>query len=69
MEHRFVGRSGLKVSSLTFGNWLTQGGERDRQMAERCIAAALDLGISSFDTADTYANGAAEECLGAALKG
>jgi aryl-alcohol dehydrogenase-like predicted oxidoreductase len=68
MEHRFVGRSGLKVSALTFGNWLTQGGERDREIAERCIATALDLGITSFDTADTYANGAAEECLGAALK-
>ena len=68
MEHRFVGRSGLKVSALTFGNWLTQGGERDREIAERCIATALDLGITSFDTADTYANGAAEECLGTALK-
>ncbi|MBC2666680.1 aldo/keto reductase family protein [Novosphingobium flavum] len=69
MEHRFIGRSGLMVSALTFGNWLTQGAERDRQVAERCIGAALDLGITSFDTADTYANGAAEECLGAALKG
>ena len=69
MEHRHVGRSGLKLSALTFGNWLTQGGERDRAVAERCIATALDLGITSFDTADTYANGAAEQCLGAALKG
>jgi len=69
MEHRFIGNSGLKVSALTFGNWLTQGGERDRRIAERCIATALELGITSFDTADTYANGAAEECLGAALSG
>ncbi|MBW4330777.1 aldo/keto reductase family protein [Stakelama sp. CBK3Z-3] len=69
MEHRHIGRSGLKISALTFGNWLTQGAEKDRDNATACIHAALDAGIIGFDTADTYAAGAAEECLGNALKG
>ncbi|MEP6562149.1 MAG: aldo/keto reductase family protein [Nakamurella sp.] len=69
MEFRYLGRSGLKVSSLTYGNWLTHGSQVENDVATQCVQAALDAGITSFDTADVYANGAAESVLGEALKG
>ena len=69
MKFRYLGRSGLQVSTLTYGNWLTQRGQSGLDNAARCVQAALDAGITSFDTADSYANGGAEECLGAALAG
>jgi aryl-alcohol dehydrogenase-like predicted oxidoreductase len=69
MKHRYLGRSGLQISALTFGNWLTQHSPSDVEAASRCVRAALDAGITSFDSADSYANGVAEECLGAALAG
>jgi aryl-alcohol dehydrogenase-like predicted oxidoreductase len=69
MEYRFLGRSGLKVSELTYGNWITHGSQVENDVATECVRAALDVGITSFDTADTYANTAAEEVLGAALAG
>jgi len=69
MEFRYLGRSGLKVSSLTYGNWLTHGSQVENDVATQCVRAALDAGITSFDTADVYANGAAETVLGDALKG
>ena len=69
MKFRYLGRSGLQISVLTFGNWLTQHSLSDVEAASRCVRAALDAGITSFDTADSYANGVAEECLGAALAG
>jgi aryl-alcohol dehydrogenase-like predicted oxidoreductase len=69
MKFRYVGRSGLQISALTFGNWLTQHSRSDVETASRCIRAAIDGGITSFDSADSYANGVAEECLGAALAG
>ncbi len=69
MEFRKLGRSGLKISEITYGNWLTHGSQVENDVATRCVRAALDAGISTFDTADVYANGAAEEVLGAALKG
>jgi aryl-alcohol dehydrogenase-like predicted oxidoreductase len=69
MEFRYLGRSGLKVSSLTYGNWLTHGSQVENDVATQCVRAALDAGITSFDTADVYANGAAESVLGEALKG
>jgi aryl-alcohol dehydrogenase-like predicted oxidoreductase len=69
MEFRHLGNSGLKISSLTYGNWLTHGSQIESDVATRCVRAALDAGISSFDTADVYANGAAESVLGEALKG
>ena len=69
MEFRYLGRSGLKVSALTYGNWLTHGSQVENDVAAQCVRAALDVGISSFDTADAYANGAAESVLGEALKG
>ena len=69
MEYRYLGRSGLKISELTYGNWLTHGSQVENDVATQCVRAALDVGITSFDTADAYANTIAEEVLGAALEG
>jgi len=69
MEHRYLGRSGLKISALTYGNWLTHGSQVENDIATECVRAALDSGITSFDTADVYANTVAEEVLGRALEG
>lgn len=69
MEFRYLGNSGLKVSEITYGNWLTHGSQIDDDSAKKCVHAALDAGITSFDTADVYANTAAEEVLGDALAG
>ena len=69
MEFRHLGRSGLKISEITYGNWLTHGSQVENDVATQCVRAALDSGITSFDTADVYANGRAEEVLGQALKG
>lgn len=69
MDFRYLGRSGLKISEITYGNWLTHGSQVENDVAASCVRAALDAGITTFDTADAYANGAAEEVLGQALKG
>jgi len=69
MEHRYLGDSGLKISELTYGNWLTHGSQVENDTATACVRAALDVGISTFDTADVYANTQAEVVLGEALKG
>ncbi|GAB3119734.1 aldo/keto reductase family protein [Glaciibacter psychrotolerans] len=69
MDYRFLGASGLKISEITYGNWLTHGSQVESDTATACVRAALESGISTFDTADAYANGAAEEVLGAALTG
>ncbi|MEV6372988.1 aldo/keto reductase family protein [Micromonospora musae] len=68
MEHRRLGRSGLYVSEITYGNWLTHGELVAREAAVACVRAALDAGITTFDTADVYAQGAAERVLGEALR-
>src|SRR5919107_781091 len=69
MDYRLLGRSGFKVSELTYGNWVTHGSQIEEDAARECVHAALDCGITSFDTADVYARGRAEEVLGRALKG
>src|SRR3982750_114761 len=69
MEFRHLGRSGLKISEITYGNWLTHGSQVENDTAKACLKAALDAGITSFDTADAYANTAAETVLGEVLKG
>ena len=69
MDHRYLGNSGLKVSEITYGNWLTHGSQVENETAIACVRAALDVGISSFDTADVYAGTKAEQVLGNALKG
>ncbi|MGH8970337.1 MAG: aldo/keto reductase family protein [Actinomycetes bacterium] len=69
MEFRHLGRSGMLVSEIAYGNWLTHGGQVDEEQARACVGAALDAGITTFDTADVYADGRAEEVLGRALQG
>ena len=69
MEFRYLGNSGLKISEITYGNWLTHGSQVGNDAATACVRAALDAGISTFDTADVYANTKAETVLGEALKG
>ena len=69
MEYRHLGSSGLKVSEITYGNWLTHGSQIENEQAKACVRAALDAGISTFDTADVYANTQAETVLGEALSG
>ena len=73
MEHtvgyRHLGSSGLKITEITYGNWLTHGSQVEAGTAIECVHTALDLGITSFDTADVYANTVAEEVLGRALAG
>ena len=69
MEYRFLGNSGFKVSEITYGNWITHGSQVENDAAIATVRAALDVGITSFDTADVYANTAAEVVLADALKG
>jgi len=69
MEFRYLGNSGLKISEITYGNWLTHGSQVENDTAKACVTAALDAGITTFDTADVYANTLAETVLGQALKG
>jgi aryl-alcohol dehydrogenase-like predicted oxidoreductase len=69
MDFRYLGNSGLKVSEIIYGNWLTHGSQVENDAALACVRAALDAGITTFDTADVYANTKAESVLGEALKG
>jgi aryl-alcohol dehydrogenase-like predicted oxidoreductase len=69
MDFRYLGNSGLKISEITYGNWLTHGSQVENDIAAQCVRAALDAGITTFDTADVYANTAAESVLGEALEG
>jgi len=69
MKHRYLGNSGFKVSELTYGNWLTHASQVENDAAIKTVKAALEAGITSFDTADTYANLAAEPVMAEALKG
>ena len=52
MEYRYLGNSGLKISEITYGNWLTHGSQVENDVATQCVRAALDAGITTFDTAD-----------------
>ena len=69
MRFRYLGNSGLQISEITYGNWLTHGSQVENNVATQCVRAALDQGISTFDTADVYANTKAESVLGEALAG
>src|SRR6266545_5197119 len=69
MEFRHLGRSGLMVSEIAYGNWITHGSQIEEEAAVACVRAALEEGITTFDTADAYARTRAEEVLGRALKG
>src|SRR5690349_20290446 len=68
MEFRHLGRSGLLVSEISYGNWITHGSQVEEEAATACVRAALDTGITTFDTADVYAGTKAESVLGDALK-
>ncbi|MET0952401.1 MAG: aldo/keto reductase, partial [Aeromicrobium sp.] len=69
MEHRYLGNSGLKISEIAYGNWLTHGSQVEEDAATACVRQALEEGITTFDTADVYANTKAESVLGRALAG
>jgi aryl-alcohol dehydrogenase-like predicted oxidoreductase len=69
MNHRSLGRSGLKVSELSLGSWTTLGGSVASGDSSSLVRAAFDLGINLFDTADVYLKGGAELALGAAIRG
>lgn len=69
MEFRYLGKSGMKISEIIFGNWITHGSQIENEVAHECVHAALEAGITTFDTADVYANTVAEEVLGTAIKG
>ena len=69
MEFRYLGRSGFKVSAISYGNWITHGSQVEEDAANACVKRALELGITTFDTADVYAGTRAEAVLGRALAG
>ena len=69
MEFRHLGRSGLVISEIAYGNWLTHGSQVEEDAAIACVHTALDAGITTFDTADVYAATRAEAVLGRALSG
>lgn len=69
MNHRRLGKSGMYISEITYGNWITHGSQVESDTAIKCVKAALDVGITTFDTADVYAGTRAEAVLGKALKG
>ena len=69
MEFRRLGLSGLNISEISYGNWITHGSQVEEDQAHACVHAALDAGITTFDTADVYANTRAESVLGRALAG
>jgi len=68
MEYRQLGHSGLKVSALSFGSWITFGNQMDEGPVQECMAAAYEAGVNFFDNAEAYANGASETLMGKALK-
>ena len=69
MEYRRLGSSGMYISEIAYGNWITHGSQVEEAGAIKCVQAALEAGITTFDTADAYAEGRAETILGKALKG
>lgn len=69
MQYRKLGTSGMYVSAIALGNWATHGETVDQDLATECVRKALDLGITTLDTADAYAGTKAESMLGEALKG
>jgi len=68
MNYRRLGRSGLKVSELSFGSWVTYGNQLDTSRARECMAAAYAAGVNFFDNAEVYAKGQSETIMGAVLR-
>jgi aryl-alcohol dehydrogenase-like predicted oxidoreductase len=69
MEYRRLGSTGMYVSEISYGNWITHGSQVESDAAVKCVREALNQGITTFDTADVYANTKAEVVLAKALKG
>jgi aryl-alcohol dehydrogenase-like predicted oxidoreductase len=69
MEYRRLGSTGMYVSEIAYGNWITHGSQVESEAAIKCVKEALNQGITTFDTADVYAGTKAEVVLGRALKG
>ncbi|MBA3283004.1 MAG: aldo/keto reductase, partial [Acidimicrobiia bacterium] len=67
MPYRRLGRSGLKVSVLSFGSWVTFGDQVDTALAKECLTAARDAGVNFFDNAEAYAGGQSEQIMGDAI--
>src|SRR5215468_4175862 len=68
MNYRRLGNSGLKVSELSFGSWVTYGNQMDTDAAGECMAAAYDAGVNFFDNAEVYAKGESEKIMGEVLR-
>ncbi|CAI7659043.1 unnamed protein product [Penicillium bialowiezense] len=68
MQYRFLGRTGLKVSVISLGSWLTYGGHVGNETALDCMKVAYDAGVNFFDTAEVYSGGQSEIVLGEAIK-
>ncbi|PKL75808.1 MAG: aldo/keto reductase, partial [Candidatus Melainabacteria bacterium HGW-Melainabacteria-1] len=68
MEYRYLGSSGLKVSALSFGSWVTFGNQMDVDLAHTCMKAAYEAGVNFFDNAEVYADGKSETIMGEVLK-
>ena len=68
MNYRYLGKSGLLVSELSYGSWLTFGKQIDEQLAKDCMYAAYDAGVNFFDNAEGYAAGQAEIVMGKVIK-
>ena len=68
MNYRNLGKSGLKLSELSFGSWVTYGNQVDLELAKKLMSAAWDHGVNFFDNAEAYAHGEAERVMGKALK-
>jgi len=68
MEYRFLGRSGLQVSAISLGGWLTYGGHVENEGTFNCMKAAYDVGINFFDCAEGYSSGESEKVMGEAIK-
>lgn len=69
MEYRRLGNTGMYISEISYGNWITHGSQVETDAAIKCVREALNQGITTFDTADVYANTKAEVVLAKALKG
>jgi len=68
MNYRQLGRSGIRLSELSLGSWITYGNQVDNDTARQCIQAAYDVGVNFFDSAEGYADGQAETVMGKVLK-
>lgn len=68
MEYRKLGRTGVRVSTISLGSWLTYGGSVEKDRAKACVERAYDLGVNLFDTSDVYYRGGAETVLGEVLQ-